>query len=192
MSFSFAIDKQSCCIIGLIFQTVTGSRIMSCGASRSGSACGVRRGGSGSNVNLRPSSSQPWGCPRANCTACCPPPRLPKCPLGVYVERAVSWKPASTYVPSDAKFAGLTTYKEFYVPKCGERTLSFKPASKFDPSDAKLSGLTTYKENYTPKCGGRTVSFKPAVTFDPSDAPFAGISTYRNDYYGKCGELVKV
>jgi len=159
---------------------------MSCSGSQRGS-----RSASRVNVSMPPAPA--YNC-RSNCTMCCPPPRrLPKCPEGIYVERVKSMKPDVQFVGSCAKFDGLTTYKEYYVPKCGPRAQSLKPAAQFYPSDAKLSGLTTYKEYYTrkPVYPYQKPEWSVKARFDPSCAPLEGISTYRKDYTGVRGELVK-
>jgi len=124
------------------------------------------------------------GHPRPDCCRVpCPPPECPRCP-GIYAEKVQSMKPRSRYEASDAKFEGISTYREHYFMKCVEKVPSCKPVKTFDPSDAKMEGLSTYRETFHCKPLSPQPSFKQNAVFVPSDAKFEAITQYRTDYTG--------
>jgi hypothetical protein len=129
--------------------------------------------------------------PRPDCCniPCCPAP-LPKCPLGIYVERVQPIRPDRKYEPPSFPFEALSSYREAYYLKCGERSKSFKPLSTFDPSSARMDGLSTYREAYVPKplCGYQKPPWSKKAQFEPSGSKMDGVSTYRMDYAGCMGE----
>lgn len=127
------------------------------------------------------------GHPRPDCCRVpCPPPCIPKCPLGIFAERTQSVKPNRTYEAPETKFDALSTYREHFFRRCGEPAKSLKPLSTFVASQAPLDGLSTYREAYhcKPIVPKEIFPWAKGGKFEPSGAKMEGISQYRFDYKG--------